>query len=176
MKGWHTQVAGEYERPTGVIGVVVAPKFPDLDLIREKIAEGAQRVAPETVWVVREKRQRGHAVNAVWDVLEEHGIEPLLVPLVPAWRHRSAKYRAHQAARGRLVFWERMADPEYDLRRRWADAELGNTCERVIVFHDKSSDVTKKWAEEKECSAKVFVIERGIKRAALAKRGRKPVE
>lgn len=149
--GWHTQVAGEYERPKGVIGVVVAPKFPDLDLIREKIKEGVSRVAPETVWVVREKPQRGHAVNAVWEVLEAHGVEPLHVSLVPAWKGEG-----------------------YDLRRRWADYELGNTCERVIVFHDSSSNVTADWSD-RLTAARVFVIERGQKRAAPKRRGRKPI-
>lgn len=151
MIGWHTQIAGEYERPKGVIGVVVAPKFPDLDLIREKIEEGVVRVAPETVWVIREKRQRNHAVSAVWEVLQAHGIEPLHVPLVSAWKGEG-----------------------YDLRRRWADYELGNTCERVIVFHDASSNLTEEWGD-RPCQARVFVIERGEKPLPPQKKGKKPI-
>ena len=150
MIGWRTQVVGEYEKPTNVIGVVVAPKFPDANLIREKMEEGIARVSPDTVWVIREKPQENHAVNTVWDVLTEHGIEPLLVPLVPAWKGET-----------------------YDLRRKWADGELSNTCERVIVFHDASSQVTAGW-RDRACAAKVFVIERGEKRKTPARKGRKP--
>jgi hypothetical protein len=151
LTGWHTQVAGEYEKPTGVIGVVVAPKFPDLEVIRGKIEEGIARVAPETVWVVRERPQKNHAVNVVWQVLKKNGIEPLHVPLVPAWQSN-----------------------EYDLRRHWADYELGNTCERVVVFHDASSNVTAEW-KSRLCAAKVFVVERGQAKKVKRRTGRKPV-
>lgn len=165
-KGWHTQVAGEYERPTGVIGVVVAPKFPDLDIIREKIREGAQR-RPDDVWVVREKPQANHAVNAVWETLDELGIEPLLVPLVPCFKVKTDTV-------------------SFDGRRKWADAEMRMTCERVIVFHDKSSNVTAEWGRfdgfdkpytpgRDRCIARVFVIERGQKKTAKRRAGRKPV-
>jgi hypothetical protein len=153
-KGWHTQIAGEYQKPSGVIGVVVAPKFPDLDIIRKTIREGAER-RPEDVWVIREKPQANHAVVAVWETLDELGIEPMLAPLNPAW---AAKREEHG----------------YDLRRKWADAELSNTCERVIVFHDISSQVTAGWGD-KLCAARVFIIERGEKRTAAKRKGRKPV-
>lgn len=156
VKGWHTQVSGVYEKPTGVIGVVVAPKFPDLDIIREKIREGIEK-RPNDVWVIREKPQANHAVNVVWDTLTEAGIEPFHVPLVEAWR---AKRDEHG----------------YDLRRRWADAELSTTCERVIVFHDKSSQVTAGWADPDAVrTARVFVIERGKKKPVKRRTGRKPV-
>ena len=161
MIGWHTQIEGDYEKPVNVIGVIVAPKFPDLDLIREKIEEGIARVAPDTVWVIREKPQANHSVNVVWDVLTEHGIEPLLAPLVPAWKSKGIERDDSIVG-------------AYDLRRRWADAELSNTCERVIVFHDPSSQVTAGW-QDRHCAAKVFIIERGKKRKAPARRGRKPV-
>lgn len=160
MSGWHTQVTGEFEPPKGVIAVVVAPKFPDLALIREKIEEGIARVHPDTVWVIREKPAANHAVTAVWDVLTEHGIEPILAPLVPAWKSAGVEREGEKVG-------------AYDLRRKWADAELGSTCERVIVFHDKSSNVTAGWIDGHRI-AKVFVIERGKKRAAPRRTGRKP--
>lgn len=176
MKGWHTQVAGVYEKPTGVIGVVVAPKFPDLDIIREKIREGIEK-RPNDVWVIREKPQKDHAVNVVWDTLTEAGIEPFHVPLVPAFKRREkVEYRERRGKGGRVVFLERMNNPEYDLRRRWADAELASTCERVIVFHDKSSQVTAGWADTDAVrTARVFVIERGKKKPVKRKTGKKPI-
>ena len=151
MTGWHTQIAGEHTPPVGVIGVVVAPKFPDLEVIREKIREGIERVSPETVWVIREKPQRNHAVNIVWEELRAAGIEPFHADLVPAWKGDT-----------------------YDFRRKWADYELGNTCSKVVVFHDKSSQVTDGW-RERLCVARVFVIERGEKKK-VQRRGRKPVD
>ena len=151
--GVRTQIAGEYEAPKGVIGIVVAPKFPDPQIIRDKIEEGIARVSPDAVWVIREKRQTNHAVNAAWETLEAHGIEPMLAPLTPAWKGE-----------------------KYDLRRAWRDAEMHSYCERIVVFHDITSHVTAEFADRKDRSpAKVFVIERGKKKTPRARKGRKPV-
>lgn len=153
MSGWCQRLdCAPWEHPKGVVGIVVAQNFPDLGLIRAKLEEGIERVAPETVWVMREAPHKDHAVVAAWDTLRAHDIEPFLVPLVPAWR---------------------LADA-YDLRTKWRDAELRSTCERIIVFHDVSSGVTAAWAKVEHSVAKMFVIERGKKKRAPYK-GRKPI-
>lgn len=166
-EGWRTQVAGEYRKPTGVIGIVVAPKFPDPDIIREKIREGVER-RPDDVWVIREKPQKDHAVNVVWETLDELGVEPFHVPLVDAWKSKGI-----EIDHGGPDLIERIG--AYDLRRRWADAELSATCDRIIVFHDKSSNVTAAWGDpDAHHVARVFVIERGKKKVAKRRTGRKP--
>ncbi len=138
---------GHYEPVRGVIGIVVAPKFPDEAIIREKLEEGIARVPADTVWVMRTPRKKNDAVSVAWDVLEEHGIEPVLAPsLTKVWKTHSVM---------------------------WRDSELLNTCERVIVFHDISSHVTDKFATTEYCSAKVYKIERGTKRK-VQRKGRKP--
>lgn len=154
QRGWHSQVGDVFTAPKGVIGVVVAPKFPDLDIIRQTILDGIEK-RPDDVWVIREKPQANHAVTVVWETLSEAGIEPFLVPLVDAWL---AKREEHG----------------YDLRRKWADAELGSTCDRIIVFHDKTSQVTASWADKDAPRiARVFVIERGKKKPVKRRAGRK---
>lgn len=139
---------GHYEPIKGVVGIVVAAKFPEPELIREKLEEGIARVGPDTVWVMRSPRKRGDAISVAWDVLEEHGIEPVLAP-------------------SNTAFWSTNA-------RMWRDAELFSTCERLIVFHDISSNVTEYFIEKEYTSCKVFKIERGKKKAARPRKGRKP--
>lgn len=156
MKGWCSGLDGfPYEPPKGVVGIVVAQNFPAPELIREKLEEGIARVAPETVWVMREAPKSNHAVTVAWDVLHEHGVEPIQSPLVP-------------------FFVAKRDEHGYDLRRKWRDAELMSTCERIIVFHDASSNITAEWKKIEHSVAKIFVIERGKKRIA-ARKGRKPV-
>lgn len=147
MSGWAQHLDDHYEQPTGVIGIVVAAKFPEPDLIREKLEEGIARVPADTVWVVRGARKRGDAISVAWDVLEEHGIEPLL-------------------AVSNTAYWGTAA-------RGWRDAELLTTCERLIVFHDISSHVTDYFVDHPHTGCKVFKIERGKKKVAKRK-GRKP--
>jgi hypothetical protein len=169
MIGWHQQIGGEYEKVTGVIGIVCAPKFPDHDIIREKIREGVER-RPGDVWVIREKPQANHAVNVVWETLEELGIEPFHVPLVAAWASKGTPLAYDAVTRKPSI-----TAGAYDLRRKWADAELGTTCERIIVFHDKSSNVTADWGDPTTPrTARVFVIERGKKKSVKRRTGRKP--
>lgn len=152
---WKNGLHGfDYQPPNGVIGVIVAQKFPEPDLIREKLEEGLARVAPETVWVLREAPKANHAVSVAWDTLRANGIEPFLAPLLP--------------------FFARKGDGGYDLRRSWRDAELRTTCERIIVFHDVSSNVTAEWTTARG-PAKIFVIERGKKKRAVRKPARRPV-
>lgn len=154
--GWRVQYDGEWERPSGVIGVIVAQKFPEPELIREKLEEGLARVAPGTVWVLREAAKSNHAVTVAWDTLRDHGVEPFLAPLLPYFTRRDGR------------------EAVYDHRRAWRDAELRLTCERIIVFHDSSSNVTAGWSESRG-PAKIFVIERGKKKKRAPARGRKPV-
>jgi hypothetical protein len=175
--GPRTQIAGEHEKPKGVVGVVVAPKFPDLGIIREKIEEGIARVSSDTVWVIREKPQANHSVNAVWETLAAHGIEPFIAPLLPCYKADGRRYREIRGKSGRVVVLERIAHPAtYDLRRVMRDAEMHSYCERIVVFHDITSHVTAEFVARKDRSvAKIFVIERGKKKAPRQRQGRKPV-
>jgi len=149
VRGWVQQLEGcEWEPPRGVIGIVVAKNFPDPELIREKIEEGIARVAPDTVWVMRNPRKKNDAMTVAWDVLEEHGIEPLL-------------------ADSNTKYWGAGSS--------WRDNELMNTCERVIVFHDTSSPtVTEVFVSKQHTVAKIFKIERGKAKPKPRKKGRKP--
>ena len=84
---------------------------------------------------------------------KEFEIEPIQAPLVPAW-----KLEGH------------------DLRASQRDIEMRYTCERIIVFHDKSSGVSSEWVKYRDnrlSRAKIFVVERGKKKRA-ARKGRKP--
>lgn len=148
MIGWTQSVGGEHVMPKGVIGIVVAAKFPEPDLIREKLIEGIERVSADTVWIMRSPVKKGDAITVAWDVLREHGIEPLLAP-------------------SNTAYWGNFA-------RDWRDYELLNTVERLIVFHDISSHVTELFVEREYCVAKVFKIERGTKKKPAPRRGRKP--
>lgn len=150
MTGWRTKL-GEHEAPKGVIGIIVAQKFPEPDLIRTKLIEGISRVHPDTVWVVRNAPKSNDAVTFAWDTFKEFEIEPILAGLVPYWK-----------------------GPDKDRRAEWRDAEIRATCERIIVFHDKSSNITAEWKNCDHSIAKIYVVERGKKKAAPRK-GRKPV-
>lgn len=152
---WATQIGGEWEAPRGAIGVIVAQKFSDRDLISEKLEEGIARVAPDTVWILRESPKSNHAVTAAWDTLRAHDIEPFLAPLLPYFTRKDDEHG-------------------YDVRRAWRDSELRRTCERIIVFHDASSNVTAEWRDALG-PAKIFVIERGAKAKRKPAKGRKPV-
>ena len=179
MSGWRTQVGGEYEAPKGVIGIVVAQKFPDPELIRVKLEEGIERVAPDTVWVMREAERKGHAVNFAWQTFKSHGIVPFLAPLVPAWqRKRKVEYVQHFGGSGRVALLERVVTDPYDRRAEWRDAEMRATCERIIVFHDKSSNISGEWIEYKDnhlSTAKIYVVERGKVKTKRYKKGKAPV-
>lgn len=157
MSGWSQQIAGEHVPPTGVVGIIVAQKFPDPELIRVTLEDGFARVAPDTVWVLREAERKGHAVNYAWQTFKSNGITPLLAPLNPAWQ---AKDEEHG----------------YDLRANYRDIEIRATCERIIVFHDKSSNVTADWIDYRDnglSQAKIYVVERGKVKVKKYKKGRK---
>lgn len=175
MSGWRTIF--DAERPQGVIGIVVAQKFPEPDLIRAKLIEGISRVHPDTVWVMRDAARKGHAATVAWETFAEYGIEPFLTPLVPAWQAKAADgYVPHLGPTGRVVWWERLKYPaQYDHRASWRDAELRSTCERIILFHDASSGITQEWKDCEHSIAKIYVVERGKKKRAPRKTGRKPV-
>ena len=169
--GWHRVVSGEYVAPSGVIGIVVAQKFPDPKTIRLRIEEGIERVSPDTVWVMRDSERKGHAANYAWATFRAHGIEPFLAPLVPAWKGDGLPLLGPLAEGVRKH--DRIYD--YDLRADWRDIEIRATCERVVVFHDKSSNVTDKWLTYRDngmSAAKIFVVERGKVKAKRYKTGR----
>lgn len=152
MSGWCNQIdrGQPYERPKGVIGIVVAQAFPEPGLIREKLVEGISRVHPETVWVMRDAPRAKHAGQVAWDTFKEFGVEPIQAPLVPAWKLTTGQ----------------------DLRATQRDIELRYTCERIIVFHDKSSGVTSEWVKYRDNGmsyAKIFVVERGKKKTVRRK-------
>lgn len=174
--GWHNRI-GEFEAPKGVIGIVVAQKFPEPELIRLKLIEGISRVHPDTVWVMRDAERKGHAANVAWDTFREYEIEPFLAPLVPDWQRKAKDgYVAHVGPTGRIVWWERLKHvPAYDHRASWRDAEMRSTCERIILFHDASSNVTAEWKDCEHSIAKIYTVERGKKKRAPAKRGKAPV-
>jgi hypothetical protein len=180
MSGWRTQIAGDYEPPKGVIGIVVAQKFPDPEVIRKTLEDGFARVAPDTVWVMREAERKGHAVNFAWQTFKAHGITPLLAPLVPAWKSNGIANEYDIETRKPSGYLG-----AYDKRAEWRDIEIRDTCERVIVFHDKSSNITADWIDccedRKEhpgdgsnCHAKIYVVERGKVKVKRYKKGRKP--
>src|SRR5690348_2842724 len=87
---WPIQAMGSI-KPSGVIGIVVAQKFPDPVVIREKIEEGIARVSPDTVWVMRDSERKGHAANYAWAAFRAHGIEPFLAPLIPAMKSKGVE-------------------------------------------------------------------------------------
>lgn len=159
-------------KPKGVIGIVIAQNFPDLDLIREKLIEGIGRVGPDTVWVMREAPRAKHAAQVAWDTFGEFGIEPILAPLVPYWKYSRSGYVPQIGKSGRCVYLKRETIARDD-RATMRDAELRNTCERIIVFHDKSSGVTAAWKNLESARAKIYVVERG-KKKATPRKGRKP--
>lgn len=174
MTGWHNQVGETFVEPKGCIGLVIAQKFPEPDLIRTRIIEGVSRVHPDTVWVMRDTERKGHAACIAYETFREMDIEPALAPLVPYWQSKGL------VVQGPLAEEERSREHlySYDFRARMRDAEIRQTCERVIVFHDSSSGVTADWIEYKDggtdvCAAKVYVVERGKKKKP-ARKGRKP--
>jgi hypothetical protein len=163
--GWRYQISGDLERPTGVIGVVVAQKFPEPTLIREKLEEGIARVHPATVWVLRDAERKNHAVNYAWQTFKSHGIEPFLAPLAPGMKSKGISVYNEQTGEDEII-------GAYDLRAASRDIEMRMTCERIIVFHDKSSNITAEWLDYCEdrkehpgdgshCIAKIYVVERG---------------
>lgn len=158
MSGWAQQIElpdhpVEYVAPKGVVGIVVAQKFPDPKAIRKTLLDGIERVAPDTVWVMRDAPRANHASTFAWRTFESEGIEPFLAPLTPAWKAKDA----------------------YDLRAHWRDVEMRATCERIIVFHDKSSNITAEWLDYRDNGqsiAKIYVVERGKVKVKKYKKGR----
>lgn len=165
----------------GVIGIVVAQKFPDPKIIRVKLEEGIERVSPDTVWVMRDAERKGHAANFAWQTFKAHGIVPFLAPLVPAWKSDGLPIFG-PLGEG-VKKHDRLYD--YDLRAAHRDFELRATCERVVVFHDKSSNITAEWIDYCEdrkefpgdgshCTAKIYVVERGKVKVKKYKTGKAP--
>jgi hypothetical protein len=156
VSGWAQQIGGEYVAPKGVIGIVVAQKFPDPEAIRKTLLDGIERVAPDTVWVMRDAPRANHASTFAWRTFEGAGIEPFLAPLTPAWQKKGTEH-------------------DYDLRAHWRDVEMRATCERIIVFHDKSSNITAEWLDYRDNGqsiAKIYVVERGKVKVKKYKKGR----
>jgi hypothetical protein len=178
-RGWHTQVESKYAPPKGVVGIVVAQKFPDEDLIRTKILEGVSRVHPDTVWVLRDTERKSHASRIVWETLRECGIQPFQAPLVSYWAS-TEKTRTHEFSVAHVdeceqdvLTFEEPYGKNFDFRATWRDTEMRSTCERIIVFHDATSGVTETWKNCQQYStAKIYVVERGKKKTAKRK-GRK---
>lgn len=175
MSGWRTQIeteahSGIWTPPKGVVGIVVAQKFPDPQAIRTTLEEGIERVAKDTVWVLREAPRTNHAVTFAWQTLKNHDIEPFLAPLVPAWKSKGLDIAYDVETRKPSV-----TIGAYDLRAQWRDIEMRATCERIIVFHDKSSNVTAEWLEHRDRGAsKIYVVQRGKVKAKKYRKGRKP--
>lgn len=182
-RGWHTELDAPKvraalekpaQKPQGVIGIVVAQKFPEPELIRMKLIEGISRVHPDTVWVMRDQARKSHAATVAWETFAEYGIEPFLSELVPAWKRSEQRWTQHIGPTGRVVYLTPLPPVSYDHRAAWRDAEMKTTCERIIVFHDASSGITAEWKDHEHSIAKIYVVERGKKKRA-ARKGRKPV-
>jgi hypothetical protein len=178
--GWRYQIDGEFEYPKGVIGIVVAQKFPEPKLIREKLEEGIARVSPETVWVMRDAERKGHAANFAWQTFKANGIEPFLAPLSPGMKSEGVHIAYDVETRKPSI-----TIGAYDLRAASRDIEMRMTCERIVVFHDKSSNVTAEWIDYCEdrkehpgdgshCIAKVYVVERGKVKTKKYRKGKAP--
>ena len=183
MSGWAQRVGGEYVAPKGVIGIVVAQKFPDPEAIRKTLLDGIERVAPDTVWVMRDAPRANHASTFAWRTFESAGIEPFLAPLTPAWdtTKPSEKLLARLHEKYPDQPWVEIAFREYakqvghDQRAHWRDVEMRGTCERIIVFHDKSSNITAEWLDYRDNGqsiAKIYVVERGKVKVKKYKKGR----
>jgi hypothetical protein len=175
VSGWQQQVETHehpnvWVPPKGVIGIVVAAKFPDPAAIRTVLEDGFGRVAPETVWVMRENARKEHAVTFAWQTFKNNGIEPLLAPLVPAWKSDGMATLYDVETRKPTEFIGK-----YDMRADWRDIEMRATCERIIVFHDKSSNITKDWIAYRDNNlsvAKIYVVERGKVKVKKYRKGR----
>lgn len=171
MSGWAQQIElpdhpVEYVAPKGVVGIVVAQKFPDPEAIRKTLLDGIERVAPDTVWVMRDAPRANHASTFAWRTFESAGIEPFLAPLTPAWKSRGVTMPSEEGETQIGV---------YDLRAHWRDVEMRATCERIIVFHDKSSNITAEWLgyrDNGQSTAKIYVVERGKVKVKKYKKGR----
>jgi hypothetical protein len=174
VRGWAQSVtlpgheeSYTYEPPRGVIGIVVAQKFPDPQVIRVTLEDGISRVSPDTVWVMRDAPRKGHASEFAWQTFKSHGIEPFLAPLTPAWKSKGLD----------IAFDIETKKPSitigaYDMRAQWRDIEIRALCERVIVFHDKSSNVTAEWLDYRDKGAKIYVVERGKVKVKKYRKGR----
>lgn len=188
MSGWAQQIElpdhpVEYVAPKGVVGIVVAQKFPDPEAIRKTLLDGIERVAPDTVWVMRDAQRANHASTFAWRTFESAGIEPFLAPLTPAWDTRFKDRRVDvmrdvhddNCEQKHLVFTEFVPGGGKDLRADWRDIEMRGTCERIIVFHDKSSNITAEWLDYRDNGqsiAKIYVVERGKVKVKKYKKGR----
>lgn len=146
MTGWRTPLTPEgYDQfDNEVVALICDQTFPDIDLVRETV-----RSAPaDTVWIARK------ADKVAFEALE--GIEFVL-------------------SEPNNEYWGKGVTAE----RRWC--EFLNTCSKVLVFKDLGSDGTANWfakvladwARAKVWRDRLFVIERGKKKAKRRK-GRKP--
>jgi hypothetical protein len=153
-------------RDTPVIGVFVAPSFPDLEEVARVLREGKVRL-PNAVWVIRDRDK------PALEAMGRAGIEPVRAPSLPP---RKVSY---------------VKDEKIKEHRRdggaWRDSEMMVLCTKILVFHEPSAETTKALLKKRYVDAagniprwqhdgkdKINVIERG-KKKTRARKGRKPV-
>jgi hypothetical protein len=174
--GWHS-VLDYNEPPRGAIAIVTASRFPDEKLLKDTMRGGLDAFGNKVTWIIRETPHKGHAVNLVVEVFEEYGIEPFTAPTLDYWQNKQTWRKRVKVPKDldecvlagqELKFVEHVHG--YDLRGEWKDIELRSTCERIVVFHDRSSSVTEGWLdyahEPWRCRARVMVAEAGAKKRA----------
>lgn len=133
------------ERPGRVVGIIVASDFPDEEIVRSVLTKGAEREPESTVFVVRGKPTSKDAARWAVDALRAAGRDPIL-------------------AESNRAYWGNHAG-------NWRDAELANTVDMLLVFHDKKSATSGKFVGHDHA----HVIERGAPRKKYQRRGRKPI-
>lgn len=116
-----------------VIGVICAG---DLAVYRDEIKAALQRGLeqhPDAVWVCIESKSD----RMTHGLMVSLGIEPVVLPLVDAWRSRDER-------------------APYDLRRTWRDLEMGSLCDELVIFQKRSGNSP--WRKRSEQGAKNLVL------------------
>lgn len=154
MRGWAIDLDVTRPMEEGCcIGVVASSEYPETGLMTEVLAKGLEKY-PEATWVVRDKDRL-----VLW-ACQQVGIDPIKVPLNPAYKHPDA-WRE-----GRTV----------DNRRTARDFEFLFGCEQIVVFKSAASstlDSLIEWGSRPGVPASLHIVERGKKKRAPTRRGRK---
>jgi hypothetical protein len=145
---------GSAPAPNTVIGVLCSGDLAvHRDQIKDTIARGNEQ-RPDAVWVCIEPKSD----RMTHDVMLSLDIEPVVLPMIEAWRRRHDEHG-------------------YDLRRVWRDNELLHLCDELIVFHKRTGNSP--WRDRAASGlyeGRLFVVELGAAPKARAKRKtRKPV-
>lgn len=167
LTGWAQHLVDDQPVPEHpVVGIICASDFPDLAIVGEVIAVGADR-DPETVWVVRKRDKIAvEALEALSQEYVEAGLNPWF-----KHSHTASELVEDTPGRRRYSFELKSADNRASVR----ESEIVRLCTRVIVFRTPNTSTLDFFNDGYGLWDHIRVIERGKKAKKKYRKGKSSV-